>query len=82
MQYAHKYNLKVEFEDGYKWDLNILAVNADWLKYWTNSKQDIKSLQITLIKKNFATVKDDFGATAFNEDNETLPRYQYIELLP
>ncbi len=72
---AHKFNLKVEYSDGIKWDLNILALDASWVWLFVNQERKhlITFINIQLVKENAAEVKDNgFGAIAYNAD-DTLP---------
>jgi len=79
MKQAHKYNLKVVFSTGTKWDLNILAVDVSWLLCWINDDQSkqVDSYQIVKLESNVKQVSDDFGAMAYNED-DTLPKNSKI----
>lgn len=75
MKQAHKFNLKVEYSDGIKWDLNILALDASWIWLFVHQERKhlITSMNIQMVKENAATVKDNgFGAIAYSE-NDTLP---------
>lgn len=60
MNSANLYNLKIEFEDGHKWDLDILAVNAKWLNCWVEDKHQIKSLSINLLEKDVPFSRYEF----------------------
>ncbi len=73
MKQAHTFNLKVEFDNGHKWDLDILAVDSTWLTSWwdgycrDHNCMAIK-IEINLIKRNAETVKDNFGARSIQSN--------------
>jgi hypothetical protein len=68
MKQANKYNLKVEFSDGFKWDIDILAIDITWVNMWLTKDQDIKTVNITMLEKNWKIVPLDFGAISLNDD--------------
>ena len=70
MKKAHEYNLKVVWETGHKWDFNILAITAEAVTMWLpkDEKGDcITSVNVTLVKMNAVSVKDNFLAKAITE---------------
>ena len=73
---ANKYNLKVEFESGLKWDLLILAVNVTWIFCWIENNHKVSKLSIDLIEREVCEVAENFGAKSLQNNaltNETQP---------
>ncbi len=69
MKQAHTYSLKAVFEDGRKWDLEILASEFDFLSamaypalYCKDAKTIVSSMEVKLIHRDSKTVDDTFQA--------------------
>ena len=65
---ANKYNLKVEFESGHKWDLDILAIDVSWVNCHLDKDAAIKSLSINLLEKEYELVHDTFGSRSLKSN--------------
>lgn len=78
-KFAHIYNLKVNFVNGVKWDLDILAVSVTWLFCWIQDEHHVKEYKIELIKENAERVKNNFGARSLNSNVTHDRRYKRVE---
>lgn len=69
MKQAHVYKLEVEFLDGHKWDIDILAVDASWVSMWADHVADqIQTMKITLLQRNYKLMSDNFGAKDISDN--------------
>lgn len=72
MKTAHIFNLKVDFKNGQKWDLDILARDITWIfNFIHNDNVEIESMNIQLIKENAEEVKENFGAKSIKNNLQT-----------
>ena len=78
-KFAHIYNLKVNFVNGVKWDLDILAVSVTWLFCWIQDEHHVKEYKVELIKENAERVKPDFGARSLTSNVTHDSQYKRVE---